>query len=684
MSRALPDVPRDAWYQPIASRFLRVIARRMRNDAPLALLDTILVVVAYGSIFVVRFDLAVPQRYWSGFRTFLPLAVLVHLLCNWRCGLYGQMWRHASLQEACRVIAASTIAMVALSLITVVGPDVPLSVNVFGAFLATMLLGGIRFQYRLFALRRGESQPTGLRVLVIGAGETAASVVREMTRNTNANLLPVALLDDDPRTHNRLIGRVRVVGGIDRLEEAVAHFDIDQALLAIPSADQELVRRVSNSAASAGVALKVLPPVQEMLGGAVSVRDARDVRIEDLLGRKQVTTDLDGVRRALHGRRVLITGAGGSIGSEIARQVAACDPRLLLMLDHDETHLHDASAQLNMRTHQLLADVRDRSRVFELFAQWRPEVVFHAAAHKHVPLLEEHPCEAVLTNVIGTRNVVSAAARAGVDRFVFISTDKAVHPSSVMGASKWMGEQIVLSNAAAGSRYCAVRFGNVLGSRGSVIPTFVRQISAGGPVTVTDPRMTRYFMSTPEAVQLVLQASTFAQGGEVFMLEMGEPANILELAQRMIRLSGRTVGRDIDIQIVGVRPGEKLTEELRSPDEEAFSTPHPSIVRLHPQLASSAELAACIDDLSVLVEHRQESRVTDILLSVSNQPTVLKGILARNSVRSGPDDIRVIHGEPMILADERSRYHFDVDARVGAVPNAAEMEWSAPWGRPNT
>jgi FlaA1/EpsC-like NDP-sugar epimerase len=338
------------------------------------------------------------------------------------------------------------------------------------------------------------------------------------------------------------------------------------------------------------------------------------VRIEDLLGRKQVTTDLDSVRQLLFGRRVLITGAGGSIGSEIARQVAACGPRLLLMLDHDETHLHDAAAQISGPATQLLADVRDKQRIYDLFAHWRPEVVFHAAAHKHVPLLESHPCEAVLTNVIGTRNVASAAARVRVDRFVFISTDKAVHPSSVMGASKWMGEQIVLSNAMKGARFCAVRFGNVLGSRGSVIPTFVRQISSGGPVTVTDERMTRYFMSTPEAVQLVLQASTFAQGGEVFMLEMGEPANILDLAKRMILLSGRTVGRDIDIEIVGTRPGEKLTEELRAPDEEAFNTPHPSIVRLHPRVAEYAELQACIDDLSILVTNRQENGVVYFLL----------------------------------------------------------------------
>ena len=684
----LPEIPRlpeagAPWHRPATSRFPRLVARRIRNDAPLALLDAALVVVAYCSIFVVRFDLSVPSRFWSGFRAFLPLAVLVHLLSNWRWGLYGQMWRHASLQEACRVLLASTTAMLVLSTVALVGPDVPLSVNVLGALVATILLGGIRFQYRLFALRRSEAQPSGLRVLVIGAGETAASVIREMSRNTGANLVPVALLDDDPRKHEKLIGRVPIVGGIDRLEEAVDFFEIDQALLAIPSADQDLVRRVSSSAAAAGVTLKVLPPVQELLGGTVSVRDARDVRIEDLLGRTQVTTDLDSVRRTLQGRRVLITGAGGSIGSEIARQVAACNPKLLLLLDHDETHLHDAAAQLAVRSQQLLADVRDHDRVYELFAQWRPEVVFHAAAHKHVPLLEAHPCEAVLTNVIGTRTVAAAAARAGVERFVFISTDKAVHPSSVMGASKWMGEQIVLSNADSGGRFCAVRFGNVLGSRGSVIPTFARQISAGGPVTVTDPRMTRYFMSTPEAVQLVLQASTFAQGGEVFMLEMGEPANILELARRMIRLSGRTVDRDVAIEIVGMRPGEKLTEELRAPDEDAFSTPHPSIVRLHPRLVTRADLHACIDQLRTLVDHHQPDRVADVLLSISNGPGELVSAPAQGPLTLEPDEIRIISGARVILTDG-ARTHRVTDVTDAVDLSDAEMEWSARWARPNT
>jgi FlaA1/EpsC-like NDP-sugar epimerase len=337
------------------------------------------------------------------------------------------------------------------------------------------------------------------------------------------------------------------------------------------------------------------------------------LRIEDLLGREQVATDLDAVRDVVRGRRVLITGAGGSIGSEIARQVAEAEPGELILLDHDETHLHDVSATIDLPVAQVLADIRDALAIDDVFAKWRPEVVFHAAAHKHVPLLEQHPCEAARTNVVGTHNVVEASRRFGAERFVFISTDKAVRPSSVMGASKRIGEQIVTAKTPEGAKWCAVRFGNVLGSRGSVIPTFARQIAAGGPVTVTDPRMTRFFMSIPEAVQLVLQAATFAEGGEVFMLEMGVPVNILDLAERMIRLSGRNVGSDIAVRITGVRPGEKLEEELCAPGETAHPTSHPGIVRLYPACVSVGQIDAGVRTMGALARRRDGAAVRQLV-----------------------------------------------------------------------
>ena len=335
----------------------------------------------------------------------------------------------------------------------------------------------------------------------------------------------------------------------------VEHTGANLAVFAMTNAPQETIRRAAAAAEEADVALKIVPGISSAMNGGISLRDIRDVQIEDLLGREEIATDLDAVRAILTGRRVLITGAGGSIGSEIARQVFACDPERLILLDHDETHLHDVAGELrDDSVVQVLADIRNRRQMHAVFDEHRPNVVFHAAAHKHVPLLEAHPTEAVMTNVVGTSNVLDAAGEVGVERLVAISTDKAVYPSSVMGASKRISEQLVIARTPPSAAYCAVRFGNVLGSRGSVVPTFMRQIEAGGPVTVTDPRMTRYFMSIEEAVQLVLQASTLAEagsGGEVFMLDMGEPVLILDLAERMIRLSGRQPGTDIEIEIIG-------------------------------------------------------------------------------------------------------------------------------------
>ncbi|HET9443867.1 MAG TPA: nucleoside-diphosphate sugar epimerase/dehydratase [Acidimicrobiales bacterium] len=593
------------------------LAGRVRGDLALVAIDAVLVAVAYVSVLVLRFDGLVPARQWMALPRFLAVAVALHLLINAGWRLYGQMWRHASVAEARRVLAAgfsTTALLFAAALLW--GRQPPVSVVILGGGTATMLAGAVRFQSRLFAFKRGIDRRIGVRVAVVGAGEAGAAIVREMLRE-QTGLHPVAVFDDDLRTRGRRLAGVPVVGGIDELGDAIGRLSIQHVLLAVPSADVALVRRVATQAEAAGVPVKVLPHVRDWLGGQASVRDVRDLRIEDLLGRRQVPIDLPAVEEVLADRRVLITGAGGSIGSEIARQVAACRPAVLLLLDNDETHLHDAAAELRGPVHQILADIRDEAAVNAVFSEFRPQIVFHAAAHKHVPMLERHPCEAVLTNVAGTANLVEAARRSGVERFVFISTDKAVQPSSVMGATKRLGEHIVIEGAPESSRYCAVRFGNVLGSRGSVIPTFARQIAAGGPVTVTDPRMTRFFMSVQEAVQLVLQAAAFSRGGEVFMLEMGEAVNILNLAERMIRLSGRNVGTDVAVRITGPRPGEKLVEELRGPGEDAHPTPHPSIIHLFPQRVDEAWLRSSVKRLVGLARLRRTNGVTELLFNLS-------------------------------------------------------------------
>ena len=601
-------------------------ASRVRADLPLLALDSLLVFGAYFAALVLRFDGSVPNRYWDGFASFIVTAVGLHLASNWVWGLYGQMWRHASVAEARRVCLS--VASVSPVLLLGFAPhNVPVSVALFGGCGTVILLGAVRFHSRLFAFNRNSDRGFGLRVAVIGAGRAGGTIVREMRRDPQAGLIPVAVLDDDPRTHDRSLAGVPVVGGVDHLAHVVSTMGVHQVLLAVTDAEPEMIERVTEQVREAGVALKIVPPVRELLGGRVSVRDVRDLRIEDLLGRQQVETDLAEVRRLLADRVVLITGAGGSIGSEIARQVAAARPSRLVLVDHDETHLHDAAADLPMAVEQALVDIRDPRLVRELVARHRPHVIFHAAAHKHVPLLEQHPAEAVKTNVVGTWNLVTAAADFGVDRFVFISTDKAVQPSSVMGASKRIGEQIVAAMAPPGSRYCSVRFGNVLGSRGSVIPTFARQIAAGGPVTVTDPRMTRFFMSVHEAVQLVLQASAFAAGGEVFMLEMGSPVNILDLAKLMIRLSGRNVGSEIAVRITGPRPGEKLEEELQAPDEMSFPTTHPSIVRLQPSAAAQARVEAGVTHLAALANEGPQGDTVNLLFRLAAGDGVEAGSL---------------------------------------------------------
>ncbi|MFN2538025.1 MAG: polysaccharide biosynthesis protein [Mycobacteriales bacterium] len=581
-------------------------------------IDAALAALAFFVALVLRFDGPVPEEYWSRFLHVLPLLLAVVLVCNLCCGVYRQIWRHASIHEAQRVIAAMISSCCLLSGIDLAASPhlLPYSVVFTGSVLAGAMSGAVRFQSRLFALRRRSAVSVGKRVLLVGAGEEGAALIADMLRSSR-DLLPIALLDDDPRKRNRSCHGIPVVGGIDDLVDTVADLRVDQVVLCVPSATSDLVRRVADLAEAALVPLRVLPAVSERVNSQATLTEIRELRIEDLLGRTPVVTDLAAVRQLLLDRRVLITGAGGSVGSEIARQVAGFSPSQLFLLDHDETHLHDTCATLPQGATQLLADIRDGDAMLRLFLRCRPEIVFHAAAHKHVPVLETHAAEAIRTNVFGTMNVLAAAGAAQVDRLVFISTDKAVRPQSVMGASKRLCEQLVLRANRPDARYCAVRFGNVLGSRGSVVPTFVRQIARGGPITVTDARMTRFFMSTTEAVQLVLQAAVGARGGEVFMLEMGEPVRIMDLAERMIRLAGLQVGDDIEIRITGTRPGEKLFEELRTSAETPHATEHPSISRLWPARLAPDVLDASLERLAELQRRDDDAGIRQVLLELA-------------------------------------------------------------------
>jgi FlaA1/EpsC-like NDP-sugar epimerase len=626
LEKGAEAIPRDLESPQARSGWLRVAraASRIGTDIPMAVIDCFVVVVAYTALLLLRFELDVPAPYWRRFGLFLAIAIVVHLAMNRLWGAYGQMWRHASVREArALLLAGASSAILLLGTFAWQEDRVPLTVVVVGPVVATLFMGAARFQYRLFAFRRSASRPPGLHVAVVGAGAAGAAVVREMQTNERIGMTPVVLVDDDPRIRGRSLQGVPVAGAIDDLGRIISDYDVHQVLVAMEEPRPEVAERVADAAGSTGVPVKVLPDIADMLHGRVSVREARDLAIDDLLGRQQAEVDLEGARALFGGQRVLVTGGGGSIGNEIASQIARLEPSALVLLDHDETHLHDATQRLPPFVEQVLADVCDQTAIDGVFGHARPDVVFHAAAHKHVPILERHACAALATNVFGTVNVIEAAVRAGTERLVLVSTDKAATPASVMGASKWMAEQAVLARSPSDGRYCSVRFGNVLGSRGSVIPTFQGQIDAGGPVTVTDARMTRFFMSTREAVSLVVQAAAICENHEVFMLEMGEPVNVLDLARRMIELNGYDVGRDISIEITGPRPGEQLSELVHGQREEILETPWPSILALRPIILETEMFERMLDELRRLVTADDDDGARSALLRAAaiSEPT---------------------------------------------------------------
>lgn len=588
----------------------------MRADTTFVLTDAALLVAAY--VMVYALSARRIEDLWGGAWRILLLASLIHVLCNTGFGLYGLIWRQVGIEEARRLIGAGLLMSVLCVAAGTRFDQIPLALVVLGPVVATLLIGTSRFRSRLFAFQRNAPSPAAQRVVVIGGGRTGVNLVRDLLANPQAGSVPIAIVDDDARLAGRNVNGVPVVCGLAELSAVARDWRVDQVVLAVPSANQELVQRAARSADGLRVPLKVVPAVHELIAGVSPLHQVRQTRVEDLLGRSQVETDLDAVECLIGGRTVLLTGAGGSIGSELARQIAALGPRQILMLDHDETHLFDASLSVDEKHRgacvEVLADIRDRDSVRGVFHEHRPDIVFHAAAHKHVPILERYPLEGIATNVFGTLNLLDAAAEFETDRFVLISTDKAVRARSVLGATKRVSERLLETHVHPHGRYCAVRFGNVLGSRGSVVPTFERQIAAGGPLTVTDPDMTRYFMSIVEAVQLVLQAAVFTDDNDLFMLEMGQPVKILDLARLMIRLSGHTE-QEIPIAVTGARPGEKQCEELHAGSELLVPTAHPSIERLVPKRRSEP-LGEELEELRFLLEQKQAHDARELLFSI--------------------------------------------------------------------
>lgn len=571
--------------------------------------DIVAVNFAYFFGLWLRFDLQfshIPQDYLSSFLQFTPVYTIFSIIVFYRLRLYKSLWRFASLSELNRIVCASAItSLFQIVGITVFCQRMPVSYYLIGAALQFAAVVGVRFSYRYIILLRKKKKQTGENVrnaMVIGAGAAGQIIIKELKNSSETRAVPCCIIDDNSNKWGRFMYNVPIVGGRDSIMENVKKYHIDEILFAIPTARPEERRDILNICKETGCELKSLPGIYQLANGEVSLSKMKAVAVEELLGRDPIKVDLEEIFRYLRGKTILVTGGGGSIGSELCRQIAGHEPKQLILFDIYENSVYDIEQELkrkypNLNLTALIGSVRDSRRINQVFETYHPEIVYHAAAHKHVPLMETSPNEAIKNNVIGTYKTAYAALKNGTQRFVLISTDKAVNPTNIMGASKRLCEMIIQSMdviAKAGrmeilpflhehseendenlkisatktkTEFVAVRFGNVLGSNGSVIPLFKKQIEAGGPVTVTHPDIIRYFMTIPEAVSLVLQAGVLARGGEIFVLDMGEPVKIDTLARNLIKLSGYKPDEDIQVVYTGLRPGEKLFEEKLMAEE---------------------------------------------------------------------------------------------------------------------
>ena len=554
--------------------------------------DILVTILAWLGAYWLRFNLEVPAEYQTAALTTLFWVVPLQAVVFWQFGLYRGIWRFASLPDLKRIVLAVGLAAVLIPVVLIlfrVSTVVPRSVLILDPLLLIIVMGGSRLAYRAWREHRLASvlRPGSKPVLVAGAGSAADFLLRELARNP-AGFHVVGLLDDSRDKRGRRVQGVPVLGRLDEVVACAQRMGVEDVVLALPSAAHEVRMRITEMCAGAGLRVMTIPALEDLVAGRVSVSSLRNVELDDLLGRDPVQLDDSGLHRLLTDKVVMVTGAGGSIGSELCRQIARFSPAKLVLYEQSELALYSMEQELPRHFPALpiapvIGDVKNAAWVNQMMAEHRPSVVFHAAAYKHVPLMENgNAWEAVRNNVLGTQTVAAAAQAHGVDKFVMISTDKAVNPTNVMGATKRLAEMTCQAmqqhniDQPSGTRFVSVRFGNVLGSSGSVIPKFQKQIEAGGPVTVTHPDIIRYFMSIPEAAQLVLQAGLMGEGGEIFVLDMGEPVKIAELAKLMIRLSGADESR-IRIEYTGLRPGEKLFEELLADDESTLPTPHPKL-----------------------------------------------------------------------------------------------------------
>ncbi len=594
-------------------------------------LDVIAVNLAWFAALVLRFDGKIPSLYLDNWLGIALLVTLIRISVFYFFKLYRSLWSYSSVPEFFLVVkgvSVSTLIIWSFALLSqrvgLLPFPTPKAIGIIDWMLNILILEGLRFAIRFrreWVITRLNAKNTIRKnLLIVGAGEAGSMIIKEIRKELGANYLPVGFIDDDPHKQGHNLHGVPILGNCEELPRLVKQYDIKEVIIALPSASRQEIREIIDLAQQTPVHILMIPAMTEIINGTVSLQQLRDVAIEDLLGREPVQVDLDSMAGYLCHECILVTGAGGSIGGELSLQIARFNPEKLLLLGRGENSIYEIEQKLRTVFPQInivpiIADVRDRDKLNQIFKLYRPTVVFHAAAHKHVPLMEHEPDEAIKNNIFGTKNMVELAAEYHAKRFVLISTDKAVNPSSVMGATKRVAELIVQEmSTRSRTKFMAVRFGNVLGSRGSVVPLFCKQIAQGGPVTVTSPEMTRFFMTIPEAVQLVIQAGALGQGGEVFILDMGEPVRIYDLAQKLIRLSGYTPEKDIKIVFTGVRPGEKLYEEILTQDEGVRMTKHERIYTTQVQTIENGEL---YERLNFLQDH------------LLDNPAILRGMLQR-------------------------------------------------------
>ena len=583
----------------------------IRDKLKLLLIDAIILAVMPIMAVLLRFEGEIPAAEFDIIRTGLPWMVLLSLAVFYFYGMYHRIWHYARMRDLIAIVGAVTLSQAAIFILTVLlSIAIPRSVMIITWLLDLGAIGASRLMFKINLDLVTESKGGRENLLIVGAGDAGAMLARELEQNDAATISIVGFVDDDEKKQKGRLAGFPILGTTRDIPSVVRKHKIDTIVIAIPSADGDAVRRIDRQCRKTGANVRIMPGIYEMISGDAGMGELREIRLEDLLRRDPIQLDFDQITGYIAGKTVLITGAGGSIGSELSRQISRVGAKEIILLGRGENSIYEIHQELKRKFpeqtyHTVIANITDKDRMARIFKRFHPQVVFHAAAHKHVPLMEIQPDEAVRNNVFGTKNVAELADENQAEIFVLISTDKAVNPTSVMGATKRTAELVLQEiNQHSNTKFVTVRFGNVLGSRGSVVPLFEKQIAAGGPVTVTHKEMTRFFMTIPEAVQLVLQAGSQAEGGEVFLFDMGKPVKINDMAEDLIRLHGLTPGRDIKIVYTGLRPGEKLYEELLTSEEGTTSTKHKKIFKARIQPLDEADLKQSLQTLQKTTDRK--------------------------------------------------------------------------------